>query len=424
MMNCKEAVEYIHSLERFGIMPGLERISALCEALGNPQNDVKFIHVAGTNGKGSTCTLIANALIEAGYKTGLYTSPYVVDFRERIQLNGEMIEPDELAFCVQKVKSVYESALLPKGLKITEFEAVTAAAFLYFSRMKCDYVVLEVGLGGRFDATNIITNPDAVCIASIGLDHTAILGDTIEKIAKEKCGIIKEGAPVIFYPLQKNEAVKVILETCKEKRCLPILPKISDAIITDKGIYGTLVQYGSAKYSLKLPGKHIAYNSLVAFECLKKLGIDQQYIISGFEKTTVPARMEILGKNPVILLDGGHNEDCALALRNVIRDNFYGKKIIMVSSIMADKDYDTYLSNVAPFANEFIATKADVPRALESDKLKEDASRYCNNCIEIKNPAQAVAFALDNAEIDDIIIICGSFYLAGEVRENIINKLK
>lgn len=418
-MNCEEAINYIHSLERFGIMPGLERITALCEALGNLQNDVKFVHIAGTNGKGSTSTMIANALHCAGYKTGLYTSPYVIDFRERIQLDGEMIAENDLAFCVQRVKDVYEKDFLPKGLKITEFEAVTAAAFLCFSKMKCDYVVLEVGLGGRFDATNVISSPEAVCLAYIGLDHTAILGDTIEKIAGEKCGIIKNNTRVVSYPLQRKEAFAVIEKTCNERNCSLTVPDMNRFEITESGLTGTEVKYKELTYKLKMAGEHIAYNSLVAVECCKALNLSDNDIVNGLEMTVMPARMELMREEPVVILDGGHNEDCASALYKFVTEHRENRKIIMVSSIMADKDYDSYFKLVAPLADCFIATKANVPRALESKKLKADAEKYCGECFEIESPAEAVEFALKKADKDNLIIVCGSFYLAGEIREQL-----
>ena len=417
-MNSKEAINYIHSLEKFGMKPGLERISALCEKLGNPQNDLKFIHVAGTNGKGSTCTMIAEILQAAGYNVGLYTSPYVIEFRERIKYNGEMIEPDELAICVEKAKKVAEEF----NIDATEFELITAVAFLYFQRKKCDFVVLEVGLGGRFDATNVISTPEVSVIACISKDHTAVLGDTITEIAGEKCGIIKPGSKVVSYPLQCEEALNVIEESCKNKDSKLILPDISNLTIMSRNIKGTDVKYYDLTYYLNLAGDHIVYNSVTAIEAVKLLNINitNENIITGLNNTIMPARMELISEKPIIILDGGHNEDCGRALKKFITDFLNDKKIIMVSSMMADKDYKSYLSLVAPFASMFISTKANVPRALGSDELKIVAEEFCENCKSIENPCKAVEYAVKETNDDDAIIVCGSFYLAGEVREKLL----
>ncbi len=424
-MNCTQAIEYIHSLEKFGIKPGLERIKALCELLGNPQDKLKVIHVAGTNGKGSTSTMISNILIKNGFKTGLYISPYVTDFRERIQLNGNMIEHSELAECVEKVKYAVD-ILCEKGEQTTEFEALTATAFVYFEKKKCDYVVLEVGLGGRFDATNVIKAPFVSVIASISLDHTAILGDTVEKIAAEKCGIIKFGAETVVYPFQAEEAMGVIREAC-EHRCNTLrMPDVNRLEIIGETIDGTTAVYDGISFLLPLAGKHMIYNAVTAIEAIRSLfrfgvNISDEIIAAGINASVMPARMELIKKKPVIILDGGHNEGCANALAEYIRKHLSDKRIIMVSSMMADKDYLSYLKTVAPFASVFIATKADVPRALSSDELCEAAKAFCNDCYSISDPLKAIHAAGNITEKDDAMIVCGSFYLAGEVRDNLLN---
>ena len=424
-MNCMQAIEYIHSLEKFGIKPGLERIKALCELLGNPQDRLKVIHVAGTNGKGSTSTMISNILIKNGFNTGLYISPYVTDFRERIQLNGNMIEHSELAECVEKVKAAVE-ILLEKGEQTTEFEALTATAFVYFEKKKCDYVVLEVGLGGRFDATNVIKAPFVSVIASISLDHTAILGDTVEKIAFEKCGIIKFGAETVVYPFQQPDAMKVIEDTCN-LRCNTLrIPDINKLDIGEESVEGTNATYDGIEFLLPLAGKHMIYNAITAIEAvrsLKRFGVEisDKTIASGIASSVMPARMELIRKKPVIILDGGHNEGCANALAEYIRKHLSDKRIIMVSSMMADKDYMSYMRIVAPFASVFVATKADVPRALSSDELCETAKEFCSDCYSISDPLKAVQAAGNITEKDDAMIVCGSFYLAGEIRDNLLN---
>ena len=420
-MNCNEAIEYIHSLEKFGINPGMERINALCNELGNPQRKLKFFHIAGTNGKGSTSTMISNILIKNGYNTGLFISPYVVDFRERIQYNGEMISHDELAECVGIVRNAINK-LSAAGIQPTEFEAVTATAFLYFKKKKCDYVVLEVGLGGRLDSTNIIDTPCMSVITSISLDHTAILGDTVEEISSEKAGIIKENGKTVLYPFQENSAYDVIRKTCKEKNNLLFVPDIDKLSVIDEKITGTEIRYKDYKFNLKLAGKHMVYNACTAIEAVISSEVDVSYekIISGLESTVMPARTELINNNPLILLDGGHNEGCAKALSAYIRKHLNDKKIIMISSMMADKDCLSYLSEVAVYADNFIATKADVPRALSSDELMNIASEFCKNCCSVPNPFDAVEKAKELLSENSVILVCGSFYLAGEIRNELL----
>lgn len=424
-MNCKEAIEYIHSLEKFGINPGLERIRALCEALGNPQKKLKVIHVAGTNGKGSTSTMISNILRKSGYNTGLFISPYVTDFRERIQYNGNMIDKFDLAECVAEVKDAIEK-LSEQGLQPTEFEAITAAAFVYFEKKKCDFVVLEVGLGGRLDSTNVIEAPYVSVITSISLDHTAILGDTIEKIAAEKCGIIKFGAETVAYPFQDEKAMTVIEKNCNERCNTLKIPDMNRLEISEEKLEGTAACYDGIEFTLPLAGKHMVYNACTAIEAVRSLSrlavnIPDKAIAAGIESSIMPGRLELIKKRPVVILDGGHNEGCAAALSEFIKKHLQGKRIIMVSSMMADKDYLSYLSAVAPFADTFIATRVDMPRALSSMELMQSAMKYCDNCHDITDPAKAITAAKNIIQPDDALIVCGSFYLAGDIRENLLN---
>lgn len=419
-MNCTQAIQYVHSLERFGIVPGLERVSLLCEKLGNPQDSLRVIHVAGTNGKGSVSTVCSKILTESGYKTGLYTSPYVVDFRERIQLDGEMIEPDDLARCVEKVKLISEE----NNITVTEFEFITAVAFLYYKEMKCDYVVLEVGLGGRFDATNIIKAPAACVITSISLDHTGVLGDTVKKIAFEKAGIIKPGAAVITYPRQNPDALAVIEEACLKSGAGLTVPREDSLKIINPTIFGTDFIYEGERYYLPLAGEHMVLNAITAVQAVRailpKTGSD--IIRSALKKSAMPARLEAFDMSPVTVLDGGHNEEGAQALKKYISQNFKGKRITAVCSIMADKDYEKYLSTVLPCIDRFIACRADVPRALDAEALASCAAELCGSVTVIPDPVTAVDFALDSAGEDEAVLVCGSFYFAGQVRDFLVKR--
>lgn len=424
-MNCNEAIEYIHSLEKFGIKPGMERIRALCDMLGNPQKKLKVIHVAGTNGKGSTSTMISNILHKSGYNTGLFISPYVTDFRERIQYNGNMIDKYDLAECVEKVKNAINE-LSQRDIQPTEFEAITAAAFVFFEKKKCDFVVLEVGLGGRLDSTNVIEAPYTSVITSISLDHTAVLGDTIEEITAEKCGIIKFGAETVVYPFQDKKAMEIIKKTCAE-RCNDLrIPDLSLLNIGDEKLEGTSASYDGIDFVLPLAGEHMIYNACTAIEAVRSLSrlgikIPGKSIVEGIETSLMPARLELIKKRPVVLLDGGHNEGCAKALSSFIKKHLKNKRIIMVSSLMSDKDYLSYLSEVAPFANTFIATRVDMPRALAADELAQSAKPFCSNCYVINEPEKAVTAAKNIVQEDDALIVCGSFYLAGAIREGLLN---
>lgn len=425
IMNCNEAIEYIHSLEKFGINPGLERIRALCNLLGNPQKKLKVIHVAGTNGKGSTSTMICNILRKSGYNTGLFISPYVTDFRERIQYNGNMIDKFDLAECVERVKTAVD-VLNETGVQPTEFEALTAAAFVYFEMKKCDFVVLEVGLGGRLDSTNVIEAPYATVITSISLDHTAILGDTIEQIAAEKCGIIKFGAETILYPFQDEKVYPIVEKTCKNKCNDLRIPDINKLRIIEEKLEGTVADYDGIEFLLPLAGEHMIYNACTAIEAVRSLSrlainIPDKAISDGIAMSAMPARMELIKKRPVIILDGGHNEGCAKALSDFIRKHLSGKRIIMVASMMSDKDYMSYLSIVAPLADVFIATRVDMLRALPSNELMMSASAFCKNCHDVPIPSKAVTAARNILLDDDVLIVCGSFYLAGDIRDNLLN---
>lgn len=412
-MNFDQSVEYIHSLLAFGIKPGLERISMLLDLLGNPQDKLKIIHVAGTNGKGSTSTTISNMLIAGGKKTGLFTSPYVIDFCERIQIDGKNVSKNLFADCVTEVREKIEE-LNKKDIIITEFEAITVSAFLCFVKAECEYVVLEVGLGGRFDATNVVKNPEAVVITSISLDHIAILGDTIEKIAFEKCGIIKNNVPVITSFNQHKDALKVITETCKSKNCNLIITDPGKTEILDDSIFGTLFSYDDNVYKTKLTGNHQIENAVNAIECARVLGIGENAIAQGIESTRMIARMEVIGEKPLIIRDGGHNEGCAEALYNFLK-KYNVQNINMLIGLMADKDVEGYVSKIAPLCKSAVTVTPSNPRALNGEKLKEITEKYCNEVTFINNPQEGYKYIISNTEADETILICGSFYMMSDI---------
>lgn len=415
-MNANEAIEYIHSRLKFGIHPGMERIEALCEELHNPQDSLSFIHVAGTNGKGSTSTMIASAFTAAGYKTGLFTSPYVVDFRERIQLDGEMISEKDLSECVEEVRKACDK-LDALGIIPTEFETLTAAAFLYYKNQNCDIVVLETGLGGLLDSTNIIKTTLVSVITSVSMDHTNILGDTLTKIAQQKCGIIKPDRVTVMYPEQFEECEKVIRETAKEKNNKLVVPNLSECRIISEGIYGTDFEFDKVNYKVPFAGKHMVKNAITAITAVKMSGfkISNEEIALGISKATIPARMELIGSTKSIL-DGGHNEGCAKALEEFLKKFVSGRKVA-VCGLMGDKDCDTYLKILAPHFDKMYLTRPDNPRSMACDELCELSKKYCKDCVPYEKPLEACEKALEDIKKKGgRVVVCGSFYLAGEIR--------
>ncbi len=398
-MNYNDALEYIHSLLRFGSRPGLERIRELLSFLGNPQNDLKFIHVAGTNGKGSVCTMLAEVLKTAGYKTGLYISPYVTCFRERIQVNGEYISESDLARLTAVVRE--------KGIEVTEFEFITALAFLYFKEKGCDVIVLETGLGGRLDATNVINSPLACVITGIGLDHTAVLGDTLEEIAGEKCGIIKEGAPVFTTYNQPREAMGVI------KRNSGVTVTDASALsFAESDISGNRFCYKGHSYQTGLIGAHQIENAMLVIDVLDGIGLNVSCdsVKKGISSARFAGRLELISQTPTVLMDGAHNPHGAAALVRELKNH---KGIAMIIGMMADKACEEVVSMLAPLCKKIITvTVTDNPRAIDANELKEIASRYCRDV----SAAQNYMEALEMTRGEDTVFIVGSLYLASSIR--------
>ncbi len=422
-MTYEQSLEYIHSLNRFGINPGLERIEALCAAVGNPEKKLKFIHIAGTNGKGSTSTMVARALQASGKKTGLFTSPFVTDFRERICINSEMVDKSLFADVVTELEPII-AGLASRDMQPTEFEVITVAAFVIFERSGCEVCVLEVGLGGRLDSTNVIPTPLVSAIVSISLDHTAILGDTVEQIAAEKCGIIKDGGKTVCYPLQQPAVLDIIRNTCTVKCNSFTLPEIGEVKNIVNRIDGVSFEYQGTAYKLSMSGEYQVYNALTAIEICRIAGIDEENIKIGIESARVAARMEVISSSPLVLLDGGHNDDGGKAVATSISTLQAEKRIIAVIGMMADKNVDAYLSFVAPLCKKIITCSvADNPRTMNADDLCVLASRYCDDCAVVSDASAAVDCALSEIEKYDCLLVCGSLYLAGEVRMKLIEKL-
>ena len=400
-MKYNEILNYIHSLGAFSHTAGLERIRKVCDLLGNPQERFKSIHIAGTNGKGSVCTFISTALKCAGYKVGCFVSPYITDFCERIQINGEHISHDDLCRLSQKV--------IDTNVELTEFEFITAVGFLYFSESNVDVAVLETGLGGRFDATNVISSPLVSVITKIGLDHTAVLGDTIEQIATEKCGIIKCDNVVTSHN-QSIDALNVI----KQYAPSVIVPDVDLLENVSIKLFGNSFAYKGTSYKTTLGGAYQIENALIAIETLKKcdLCVDDKAIKQGLEKAFIPARLEVASHSPLIVIDGAHNPDGATMLKVALSEC---ENVTAIVGVMRDKNYNEVLSQTLPHCKNVICTAPNVPRALPSEELVAVAQKYCDNTFTAQNLKDALALAKQKAENNPIFIF-GSLYLASEFR--------
>lgn len=422
-MNYEQALEYIHSHKRFGSKLGLERIGEMMRLLGNPQEKLRVVHVAGTNGKGSTAMMIAAILRAAGYRVGLTISPFVVDFCERIQIDGAMFTHDELAEEITRIQPFADQVA-----ELTEFELITAAAYDSFCRQNCEIVVAEVGLGGRFDATNVIRQPLVSVITSIGLDHTQILGDTIEQIAFEKCGIIKPGVPVVTSPAQDIDALAVLLEQCALKGCTLSQPTLNAAERVHMGLDGTDFTYRDVRLHVPLLGRYQISNALTALKAAE-LAIEQctdqplsmRAVKAGLASVRFPARMEIVCRNPLTILDGAHNPQGAKALAESL-SLLAGRPITAVMGVLADKDSTAALKELAPHFRRLICVTPENPRALDGHELAARADGFgltasaAHTVQEAWELASAVAASEHGA-----VVICGSLYLAGQMRNVILN---
>ena len=429
-MTNEEALAKINGRLTFGMKPGLRRIKQLLEELGDPQKKLKFVHVAGTNGKGTTCALTASVLRQAGYTVGLYTSPYVEDFRERFQINGEMIPPEELAQEVELLSPIAE-AHDAVGDTVTEFEFITALAFHWFARRQCDIVVLEVGMGGRFDATNVIDVPEVAAIMSISLDHTAILGSTLEKIAFEKAGIVKAGGRLVLYPDQAPEVTQELEQICQERQVELFRPDLSQVEEGERSIGGTAFTVAGTRWgdvALRTPflGEHQVKNAVTALKVLEVLAgrgwpVTPQAVAAGFEKAFIPARMEVISQQPLVLLDGGHNPGCSQALRQALEE-FVPQRKVAIMGVMADKDSRGELQVLGPLFSQIVTVAPEGHRAMPAQQLAQIAQEFCPKVVPAGSCREALAVAARAMKQDAALIVCGSFYLAGEIREMLKGK--
>ncbi|CAM2077008.1 bifunctional folylpolyglutamate synthase/dihydrofolate synthase [Clostridium cuniculi] len=429
-MRYEEAMKYITEVGNFGSNYGLERTHKLLEYLGNPEKDLKLIHIAGTNGKGSTTSMITEILMGAGYKVGMYTSPFIEEFEERIQINRRNIPKETLANLIDEVKVAVERVIEEGYNHPTEFEIITVLMLLYFKKEKIDFGVIEVGLGGRLDSTNVII-PILQVITSISFDHTNLLGNTLEEIAGEKAGIIKKNIPTVIYP-QEEEALKVIKNKCAAME--------SDLYTADKDnmkfvkVVNEDKPYQLLKYKeefnifLPLLGEHQILNLSVAMKVIEVLNnrkivnITTESIIKSIKNVTWKGRLEVLSNNPYVVIDGAHNIQGIKTLSRNIKKYFKYENLHLILGILADKDVEEMIKIITPIAKQVYAVTPNSIRAELADDLKNEIVKYNANCRAFDEYEEAYLEALKNAKENDIILASGSLYMIGDMRK-IINKL-
>lgn len=417
-MNYQESEAFIHSFHRFTKEPGLNGIRTLLALLGEPQKKLRFIHIAGTNGKGSTTAMCASILREAGYRTGMFVSPYVLTFRERIQVDGQMIPEEEMAKLCEEIQLAVEK-MTQSGIAPAEFEVVTALGMLWFAKQNCDVVCLEVGLGGRLDATNVIDQSLVSVICAIGYDHTQILGDTLQKIAFEKCGILKPGGICVSYPQQDPEALAEIMAQCAQKENRLIIPNAKSVEICTESILGSRFYYHGLTFELPLAGRHQIYNFLTAFSAIEAVklqgfAISDKNITDGIAKVVFPARMEQISVEPLVILDGAHNLQGCEALAKAMP--LTPKKKVVIMGMLRDKDWLHAAARIAQEAEMFFAVSPENPRALPAGELAAAIEGIAGKVKAFSTIESAVDAALPLLEEDAALFCCGSLYLASQAR--------
>ncbi len=413
-MTKQEAISYIENYTWSQTKLGLERTHALLAALGDPQKKLKFIHVAGSNGKGSTCAMLSSILQQAGYRTGLYTSPYLLDFCERIQIDGEYIPGDDLAVITDKIKKIAEEM----ADHPSQFELVTAIAMEYYARKQCDIVVLEVGMGGAMDSTNAIDAPEVAVITNIGLEHTEYLGNTLEEIAHTKAGIIKKGCTAVCYD-GSPKVLKVLRSVCQEKGVPLKVAEFSQITPISHDLEGQRFLWRDIPFTLPLLGDHQLHNAAVVLQTVRALlwrgwKITPEAIQLGLAQVKWPARFEVLRHEPLFILDGGHNPQCAQVMADMLAEHLPGQKVTFLMGVLADKDREAMLTPLMPFAKRVVTLTPQCPRALPAATLAEEVTqKYARPAVACDTALHAITECLKN---DDPIIAFGSLYMAGEIR--------
>lgn len=415
-MNITEALQYIDGTQWFGSKPGLERTEALLDKLGRPQDRLKYVHIAGTNGKGSCAAMLASILKAAGYRTGLYTSPYLFRFHERMQINGEPVSDEALADLVTRIRPLAEAM----DDHPTEFELITAAALLWFAEEHCDIVVLEVGLGGRLDATNVIAAPEAAVLMNIGLDHTAVLGDTLEQIAAEKAGILKPGCEAVAYQ-QQESVLEVFRQKAREVGAGLHVADFSQLVPEFDSLEGQSFTYRGEPYALALLGDHQLRNAAVVLETVEVLRrrgwrIPRDAVEHGLYATAWPARFEPVSEEPPFIVDGGHNPQCAESVRRNLLHYFPESRRVLLVGVLRDKDYPALFDILNEAADAWVCVTPNSERALPAAELGAFLERYGKPVTVCESIPDGVETAREQAGEDGMACAVGSLYMAGAVR--------
>lgn len=417
----EENEKYLEKLRLIGSRFGTDCEKELLSLLGNPQDKLRFIHVAGTNGKGSFCSMMSSVLQKQGYKVGLYTSPYIVIFNDRIRVNGLPIAEDDINDLFERVRQKADTMKTPPS----SFDFITAAAFLWFYETKCDIVVLEVGLGGRYDSTNVIKNSLLSVITGIAFDHTEILGDTIEKIAWEKAGIIKENCPAL-YGGNDEKALAVIEKECEEKHSELTVKNPDSLKILSTTLDGTEFEFDGKEYFIRLLGLYQPANAatvLAAIDVLRKHGfeISETAVKDGLSSAVWQARFEKIADEPVVLYDGGHNPQGVRAAVESVRAYFGDKKINLLVGILADKAHGEMAEELAKIADRVICIAPPSPRALPAEALAEEFCEAGANARAANSIKEGVKIALSYKKP---VLVIGSLYSYNDVSESVRNTLK
>ena len=429
-MTYEEALEFIYSRRKFQKSSGHERIRRLLELCDNPHKRLRFVHVVGTNGKGSVSTAIASVLQQAGYITGLFTSPFVVEFGERIRVNGEYIPKSAVASITKYLK---EKILLMENEELypTVFEVITAMAMIYFDEMNCDAVVLEAGIGGGKDSTSVIDAPVLSVITSVSLDHTDVLGDSVEEIAREKCGIIKGSGGVVSYPFESGElpftaqnkiAAEVIEEVCREKGNRLFVPDMNKVKFVRSDLEGNELYYDGMHLKTGMCGSFQCGNILTAAASCRALSeegywITDSNIEEGIADFFIPGRLECVGTEPTVILDAGHNEGAMTELSKTLKLYAKDKRVVALCAFMKDKNHKKALELLAPCCEEMIFTNVDPVRGEDPGELCREAEKHCKSCLAEADSKKAYELALSRTGKEDVLLVSGSFYLVSEIRQ-------
>lgn len=424
-MRYEEAMKYITEVGNFGSNYGLERTYKLLEYLSNPEKDLKFIHIAGTNGKGSTTSIITEILMGAGYKVGMYTSPFIEEFEERIQINRNNIPKEKLASLMDEVKAAVDKVIEDGYNHPTEFEIITVLMLLYFKKENIDFGVIEVGLGGTLDSTNVIT-PVLQVITSISFDHTNLLGNTLEEIAGEKAGIIKSGIPTVIYP-QKAEALKVIENKCSEMNSKLYIANCDnfkfENVVNEDRPYQLLKYNNEVDILLPLLGEHQITNLSVAMTSIEVLNninmtnILLDSIVKSIKNVKWKGRLEVLSKNPYVVIDGAHNIQGIETLSRNIKKYFKYENLYLILGILADKDVEEMIKVIAPMAKKIYAVTPNSIRAELAEDLKREIIKYNENCEAYDDYKEAYLTAINDANENDFVLASGSLYMIGDMRK-------